>query len=286
MDGLTNMGHLSGDGYGTGFSSAFVEAGCSPKKGDCWWHEKFLIHAQKVYDYMAAKERADAPVGVSVDSTQCPVDGSHKVCGTGKLTSGHQTGGCSCIDNRSSFLCFCMDKIEGYQSQRLMRTKLFLMLEDEARTVPKTSSVNAKDPVHLQKWLHSLQVVMEVFAQYCDPWLTFKFYGEDDLEWLFEDLLPRVSFALRKNKDSKLFDTKEGSEILLYILVLMQQIEDEYLQIGNYCETEARNTLFSKLIKQYSAVAEAGYKKSHDDTADLKKLSLVRADEPEDEDEE
>ena len=91
-----------------------------------------------------------------------------------------------------------MKEIEGMQSQTLMRDKFFCVLSLEARKLPKSepTATSATKPENLVKWIHALQLVAKVFARNMDPWLSFKFYSESDLDYLFDDLYHRVQHTL------------------------------------------------------------------------------------------
>ena len=51
----------------------------------------------------------------------------------------------------------------------------------------------------------------------------------------------------------------------------MKGIEKEFGNIKNYC---SRKSLFAPSFKKYLPIADAGYRMSHENTAELKKLTL------------
>jgi len=242
------------------------------------WLDKFMEHSKVVLDHLYADEEGMIP-------PPCP-------CGThvlnqfnviGELVSGHKMGWCTSIFPRISFLWFCLENIVGYQSQTFMRSKLFLLLHAEAQHLPLKTSKSASQPKFLDKWMHSLQVVIHVFDIGKDPWLDFKFYGDDDMNYLFKELLPRVNQAFLHLKAKNSFNSEAGSEILCCLLYKMHSIEKQYSIIADYCDSEARKTLFAKLIKKYTPLLEECYGRHH--AASVKKIEfkMVKVDEDEDE---
>lgn len=153
-----------------------------------------------------------------------------------------------------------------------MRQKLFLILHAEAKKLPKGQAKSVSDPKFQSNWMHILQVVISVLNFGKDPWLDFKFYEEEDVDYLFKELLPRVNQAFLHLKAQNAFDSEAGSEILCCLLYKMHSIEETYSNISDYCDSEARKTLFAKLIMKYSPLLEECYKKHH--AAGAKKLDL------------
>ena len=52
----------------------------------------------------------------------------------------------------------------------------------------------------------------------------------------------------------------------------MKEIEEEFDGIKEFC---SRKNIFGAIIKKYLPIADAGYKMSHENTAELKKLTLA-----------
>ena len=291
MDGLTSTMYMQASEY----RDAYVYAGCRSKKCT-WWHEKFVQHAGVVYNYHYNKQmyggstsaKKQKTCGGCSSSSSSASDGSHpafvdplgnhalykfdhNTYSGSPIQSGHLVGEYIDANNRANFLKFCISESEGHQSQTLMRNKLFCVLDFDAHKLPKSKSRKGKDKEIQQKWFHTLQSVIDTFYCLGDPWLTFKFYGEEDLHWLFEDLLPRIRQTLNQLHGDKFFETKEGSEGLILILLRMKGIEKEFDNIKNYC---SRKSLFATSFKKYLPIADAGYRTSHENTAQLKKLTL------------
>ena len=317
MDGLTSSMYFQD----REFNDAYACAGCRSK--NCtWWHEKFVQHAGVVFSYYVNKQRSASSSSAKKQKTSGSSSGSgsgssssssssssisdsthpafvdslgnhgfymfdHNTYSKSPLQSGHLVGEYSDAENRSRFLKFCIDKIEGYQSQSLMREKLFCVLDVDAHKLPKTKQQTKKgeDKEMQQKWFHILQSIINAFS--CNTfWLGFKFYGEEDLAWLFKELVPRVKQTLNHLHSEKFFEAKEGSEALILILLRMKEIEEEFDGIKEFC---SRKNIFGAIIKKYLPIADAGYKMSHENTAELKQLTLAtlafQTEEEEDEDE-
>ena len=242
------------------------------------WNEKFVDLCQVEYNYLLEKG------GVNIAESNC-TDGNHNTVQGIKTTSGHAGAVCISAKYRSNFLEFCLGRIEGYQSQKLMREKFFILLEEEAQHLPKHHNKHHRDPQYQNKWMHSLQAVLTLFVAGAEPWLTFKLYGSWDLDYLFEDFLPQVKQTMSHLKNNKVFDSQKGSEILVYLLSCMRQVEATYSQISDYMEDESRESLFSPLLKSYTALAQKYYTKYHEN--DFQPLELMPAwEEKEDEDDE
>jgi hypothetical protein len=143
-----------------------------------------------------------------------------------------------------------------------MRSKLFTIVDLEVKQLPKTWTKKHKDVALQGKWLHALQVSLYVLLHNAF-WLTFKFYGEDDMDYLFNELLPRFKQALSHLKVNNVFDSPDSSKVLVSILVLMQSVEDSYHSLSSYMDSESRESLFSGLIKTYTPMADELYRKYH-----------------------
>ena len=248
------------------------------------WHEQFFDHCRVVFDFLAHDESNENNICTGI----CTGTNNHNTASfVGKTSSGHKGSMCLSAIHQSRFLDYCLSKIEGYQTQRLMREKLFVCLHEEAQNLPNHHHKKHRDRQYQHKWLHSLQVVLTLFRSGADPWLTFKFYGPDDVDYLFKDLVPRVKQTMSHLKNNNVFDTLEGSEILISLLWCMNEVEMEFSEISPYMDDkqESRNTLFSPLLKIYKPLAEASYAKHHQNDV-LKPLALDIPDEEDEEDEE
>jgi len=198
------------------FDLHFDGAAMSSSSSNVCWHEQFFFHSQVEFDFLYALG------GGGVDAP-CPTSAHGPILSFGKLVSGHRMSYCRCTDRRLSFLFFAMDNIEGFQSQRLMRDKLYLVLHDEARHLPKHhTTAQASKAENRDRWLHSLQVVLQVFNRY-DIWLTTKFFSTEDNDYLFEELLPRVKQAMSHlskvvKGQRNVFDSKEVRSYAIYCI--------------------------------------------------------------------
>ena len=96
-----------------------------------------------------------------------------------------------------------------------------------------------------------------------DPWLVEKFYGDDDTDYVFNELLPRFKQVLSHLKSNKVFDTPNNCKVLISITIMMQSVENHYSMLISYFEEETRRRLFSELIAKYTPLAEKLYAKHH-----------------------
>jgi hypothetical protein len=244
--------------------------------GGVWWHEKFVHHARIVFKHWNASERectATVHKNITVLSTT--------------TTSGHKLAICQDTWIDTLFYDMVMLEIVGMQSQTLMRDKFFCVLSLEARKLPKSkpTATSATKPENLVKWIHALQLVAKVFVRNID-WLSFKFYSESDLDYLFNDLYHRVQHTLTALKAGGAYNSEDGSRMLIHILSDLNMIEEEYVGAFKDCvETPRRQYLFTKLIKKWSEEADAIYR-LYNDSQGLKPLKLEVIEEEEEEEEE
>ena len=217
-----------------------------------YWTDEFVKRSRIVFDYLYPRE--------SILSCQ---DNTHDYCQTFvKSRSGHSGGICLSARNQGKFLHYCMQHVEGKQSQSFMRDKLFKVLGLETRKLPKTWNKNHRRTETQLKWLHALQATLYCFY-FNRMWLTYKFRGEADVDWVFEELLPRFKRAMSHLFNDNVFNTPENSKILITLLMLMQGIESGYKCIVEVMESEERATLFGPVIDSYAPESEKLYRQHY-----------------------
>lgn len=215
------------------------------------WNEEFFKHCRIVFQYVSPKRGA----------VLCSESG-HDHRDFMRTVSGHEGSMCSSALYRGHFLTYCLVNIEGYQSQKFMRRKLFTVLGLEVPNLPKTWNKNHGRADIKMKWFHAIQATLFCFHHH-RFWLNIKFRGEDDMDWLFDELLPRFRQAMGHFRIDDDFNTAENCKVLIAILSLMQVIEVEYCQLNSFIDSEERKALFGPIIKSYAPLAEQLYIKHH-----------------------
>jgi hypothetical protein len=218
-----------------------------------YWVDAFFKHSQIVFDYLIAQNKISLCTGTCHNYIEKHFE----------TISGHKGSMCLSALCRGTFLNYCMKNIKGYQCHSLMRGKLFAVVGLEVQKLPKCWSQNHGRADIQMKWLHAIQA--SLFCLYHnDLLLTFKFYGEDDLDWLFEELIPRFKQAMSHLRKDDVFNSPENCNVLITLLVLMQNIEIEYSSLRLYICSKERKSLFGPLIESYTPLAEALYEEHHD----------------------
>jgi len=154
---------------------------------------------------------------------------------------------CTSAQYRCDFLNYCMVNIDGYQSQSLMCSKLFTISVLDIAKLPKSASKRHLKAEVQAKWLHALQSTICCLHQN-SLWQTFKFYGDDNLDWLFEELIPRFKQALSHLKNDNVFDSPDNCKVLISLLALMKMVEAEYKHIAEYIEDRKWSVLIKRII--------------------------------------
>jgi hypothetical protein len=242
---------------------------------DAVWITEFLKHSKVVYGHLNPKD-AGGESDQQAAPTTCTESGLHVYSTVFITQSGHKGSLCMSAIERTNFLLFCMKHIEGYQSQTLMRSKLFIVLDLEVTHLNKKWTKKHKDVKLQAQWVHALQVTLSVLM-YNETWLLNKFHGEDDMDYLFEELLPRCKQALSHLKVNNVFDNPASCKVLISIVGMMHSVEKSYLTLSDYMDTESRQSLFGGLIKTYAPVADELYRKHHGPIAEELDLTFCQA---------
>ena len=137
-----------------------------------YWAEEYKKQSEIVFRFLLAKEEGE---------TQ---DGEPKLCTNNTHTFTNNNALCHTTHYSFNLMQYHMAHIDGYQSQSYMRDKLFSMLRDDINNLPKSWS-KTRSIASQFKYIHSLAVVLYTL-HYQEHWITFKVYGADDFETLFE----------------------------------------------------------------------------------------------------
>ena len=187
--------------------------------GYSYWTQEYKKHSTIVFRFLLAKEEEEAQ------------DEEHKLCTNNTHTFTNNNGLCHTALDSLNLMQYHMAHIEGYQSQSYMRDKLFSMLRDDINNLPKSWSKTRSITCQL-KYIHSLAVVLYTL-NYQQDWITFKVYGSDDFETLFE-IGERIQNVLSMLIKDNLFDHPQLYRTFIYFTSLIHQIDklnDDYVDM-------------------------------------------------------
>jgi hypothetical protein len=131
------------------------------------WTREYKKHSEIVYRHLE---------GAS--------DDMDPLCGTDAHTFHGNNGLCSESIDRINMMQFHIKSVEGYQSQKVMRSKVFTLLYEDIEKLHKSWSKGWTKSTQL-KYFHALAVILHTIVNQ-KYWIKNKVYSSHDLNCVFD----------------------------------------------------------------------------------------------------
>ena len=169
------------------------------------------------------------------------------------------TAVCATAADQINLMSYHCRHVEGCQSDKLMRLKIFSLLESELQKLPKTWS-NSHAKKHIQdKWLDAMSVLLFTLNNQQD-WIKWKVYGPEDFEYFIE-VSKRVKVTLSHMIKDNVFDSKDMYKMLAFFLRQIEMITEFHNDRMARHDSFDLEPIFENTVSKYEKLVESLHEK-------------------------